>query len=127
MKFFFILSLLNTLLLSSGDCSNKSKTTESNKYKGKLEIAGICMNYTIHVVEGNIDTSLIETNWTDEVSMKAYNNVFRLGNPCQFPPTIKQGDEFYFKIDSSETKPCTVCMAYYPTPNKAVSIKVLSN
>ena len=130
MRLFIILLLLNTLLLSSGDCSNKSKSTSTdkyNKYKGKLEIAGICMNYTIRVVEGNIDTSLIETNWTDDVSKKVYTNVFRLGNPCQFPSTIKQGDEFYFKVDSSDIKPCMVCMAYYPTPNKAVSIKVLSN
>lgn len=127
MRLFIILSLLNTLLLSSGDCGNKNKSTSTDKFKGKLEIAGICMNYTIRVLEGQIDTSLIEARWTDDVSKKVYTNVFRLENPCQFPSTIKQGDEFYFKIDSSETKPCTVCMAYYPTPNKAVSIKVLTN
>ena len=83
------------------------------------------MNYTIRVLEGNVDTSLIEASWTDETTKKTYTNVFRLGNPCEFPSTIKQGDEFYFKIDSSQGKPCTVCMAYYPTPNKAVSIKII--
>jgi hypothetical protein len=123
-RLFILLSLITTLFLSSSDCSNK-KVSSSEQYKGKLEIAGICMNYTIRVLEGNVDTSLIEASWTDETTKKAYTNVFRLGNPCEFPSTIKQGDEFYFKIDSSQGKPCTVCMAYYPTPNKTVSIKVL--
>jgi hypothetical protein len=124
LRFFILLSLITILFLSASDCSKK-KVSSSEQYKGKLEIAGICMNYTIRVLEGNVDTSLIEANWADDVSKKSYSNVFRLGNTCEFPSTIKQGDEFYFKIDSSEGKPCIVCMAYYPTPNKAVSIKVL--
>jgi hypothetical protein len=124
MKLFILLSLITTLFLSASDCSKK-KVSSSEQYKGKLEIAGICMNYTIRVLEGKVDTSLINARWTDEITKKEYTSVFRLGNPCEFPSTIKQGDEFYFKIDSSQGKPCTVCMAYYPTPNKAVSIKVL--
>ena len=125
MKFFILLSLVTTLLLSSSDCSQKKASDQ--KFKGKVEIAGICMNYTIRVVEGNVDPSLIDASWTDETTKKSYTNVFKLGNPCQFPSTLKQGDEFYFVIDSSQAKPCTVCMAYYPTPSKAVSIKVLAN
>lgn len=117
------LSALATFLLSSSDCSQK-KISEG-KYKGKLEIAGICMNYTIKVLEGNIDSSAIEANWMDESTGKSYNNVFRLGNVCDFPATIKEGDEFYFTIDTSERKQCAVCMAYYPTPSKKVSIKVV--
>jgi hypothetical protein len=125
LKLFILLSLATTLLLSSSDCSNKKKVSIGEKYKGKLEIAGICMNYTIRVLEGNMDTSLINARWTDETTKKAYSNVFRLGNPCEFPSNIKQGYEFYFKIDSSKGKLCVVCMAYYPTPDKAVSIKIL--
>ena len=125
MKFFVLLSLTSTLLLSSSDCSQKKVSDQ--KFKGKLEIAGICMNYTIRVVEGNVDASLLDTKWTDETTNKSYTNVFKLGNPCQFPSTIKQGDEFYFTIDTSQVKPCTVCMAYYPTPSKAISIKVVVN
>ena len=124
MKLLIMLSLITTPFLSSSDC-NKKKVSGSEHYKGKLEIAGICMNYTISVLEGNLNTSLINARWTDETTKKTYPNVFRLGNPCEFPSTINQGDEFYFKIDSSQGKPCVVCMAYYPTPDKAVSIKVL--
>ena len=122
MKQFFLLSIVATILLSSSECSNK-KTT-SDKFKGKLEIAGICMNYTIKVVEGNIDPSLTEANWKDETTGKSYSNVFKLGSPCNFPKTIKEGDEFYFTIDTVQSKPCNVCMAYYPTPSKVLAIKV---
>lgn len=120
---YLFLSVLATFLLASSDCSQK-KISEG-KYKGKLEIAGICMNYTIKILEGNIDSSAIDANWKDETTGKSYTNVFRLGNVCDFPATIKQGDEFYFTIDTSERKQCAVCMAYYPTPSKKVSIKVV--
>jgi hypothetical protein len=108
--------------LSNSDCQSK-KAVE--KMKGRLEIAGICSNYTIRVLEGDPRKDAVEANWTDETTGKQYDNVFRLENPCDFPATIKQGDEFYFVIDSSSRKPCTVCMAYYPTPAKKLPIKVI--
>ncbi len=95
------------------------------QYKGKLEIAGICMNYTIRVLEGNVDTSLIEARWTDETTKKSYTNVFRLGTLVSFLLPLNRVMNFTLQIDSSQGKPCMVCMAYYPTPTKAVSIKVL--
>lgn len=123
MKQFLLLSVFATILLSNSDCNNKK--TGTGKYKGKLEIAGMCMNYTISVVEGAIDPSLVEANWTDETTRKSYTNAFKLGNPCDFPASIKQGDEFYFTIDTAQGKQCAVCMAYYPTPAKRISIKVV--
>jgi hypothetical protein len=121
MKRFFLLSALSILVLSAGDCSKKKSTT----YKGKLEIKALCMNYTIRLVEGKIDTSLIVGNWTDENTGKNYKNVFKLGSPCSFPNDINEGDEFYFTIDSSVVQHCAVCMAYYPTPSKSLGIKVV--
>lgn len=107
----------------AGECKKKPLTAE--RLKGRLEVAGICMNYTIAVVEGKIDTNLTEAKWTDETTNKTYTNVFRLKSHCNFPDSIKQGDEFYFVVDSSEQKQCPVCLAYYPTPSKAVAIKVV--
>ena len=124
MKFFILLSLLSTIALSASDCNSKAKSSATTKYKGKLEVAGMCMNYTIKLLEGNIDTSLIVANWHDESTNKEHTNVFRLKNTCDFPAGIKEGDEFYFTIDSSSIKQCAVCMAYYPTPSKAIPIKV---
>lgn len=122
MKRFILISAIATLLLSNSDCSDKK---DGKKYKGRLEIAAICMNYTVSVIEGDIDGNLIVDSWTDETTNKSYNKVFKLGNPCDFPSTIKQGDEFYFVIDTAKGKDCAVCMAYYPVPTKALKIKVV--
>ena len=111
-------------MVSAGDCNKKKDSGEV--YKGRLEIKAICMNYTLKLIEGNIDTSKIVSNWTDESTKKTYSNVFALENPCNFPATIKQGDEFYFTIDTISTKPCIVCMAYYPVPGKKLSIKIIN-
>ena len=119
MKQFLLVSILATLILSNSDCSSKKDV-----YKGRLEIKGICSNYTIALLEGEMDTSKIEASWTDEHTGKNYNNVFRLDQPCGFPDTIDAGEEFYFKIDTSE-KECVVCMAYYPVPRKGLAIKVV--
>ena len=94
-------------------------------YKGKLEIKAGCMNYTISVNQGNIDTAMVVSKWTDENTGKSYKNVFALGSRCNFPSTINEGDEFYFMVDSSTVQNCAVCMMYYPVPSKHVSIKVL--
>lgn len=123
MKKFILLSVLATIVLSSGDC-NTNKT--AGRYKGRLEVKALCMNYTISVIEGDIDTSLVVHEWTDETTGKTYKNAFRLGSPCTFPQTINAGDEFYFTIDSSAVQNCAVCMAYYPTPSKKLPIKVVT-
>jgi hypothetical protein len=110
-----------TLLLSNSGCSKNNVA----KYKGKLEIKGICMNYTIRLLEGNIDTAKITPNWTDVTTGNHYVNVFGLGSPCNFPAALKEGDEFYFSIDTKSVPGCVLCMAYYPTPPKKLSIKVI--
>lgn len=124
MKLLMLLSAVFLLTVSAVNCGAK-KNTAATTYKGKLETKGICMNYTLRVTEGNIDTSLINTSWTDEVTGTTHANAFGLVNPCDFPETIKQGDEFYFVIDTSAHKQCAVCMAYYPTPTKKLGIKVV--
>jgi hypothetical protein len=121
MKFFLFVTFLFCILTSSSDCHHKEKTT----YKGRLEIKAMCSNYTISVIEGKMDSSLIVPEWTDENTGKSYHNVFKLADPCDFPSTINQGDEFYFTLDTVKTKDCMVCMAYYPVPPKALDIKVL--
>ncbi len=123
MNKFILLPAFITLLLSNSNCSKKNANVV--KYKGKLEIKGICMNYTIRLLEGNIDTAKINANWTDEVTGKQYANVFGLGSPCSFPATIKEADEFYFTIDTTAKQECAVCMAYYPTPPKKIPVKVV--
>ena len=83
------------------------------------------MNYTVSVIEGAIDSSTVVSEWKDEHSGKSYKNVFALASKCTFPKDIQEGDEFYFRIDSSEVQDCAVCMAYYPVPPKKLMIKVV--
>ncbi|RYZ60755.1 MAG: hypothetical protein EOO14_06845 [Chitinophagaceae bacterium] len=103
-------------------CNRVPATTKC--YKGRLEVKALCSNYTIAILDGSIDTSLVEAAWTDESTGKQYQNVFALGSPCSFPDSIQQGQEFYFTL-AEKDKDCAVCMAYYPKPAKALSIKVL--
>ncbi len=124
MKILIPLTCLFLLSVPAQKCNDKKK--DDSLYKGKLEIKALCMNYTIKLVEGNIDTSMISANWTDESTGKSYKNVFGLANPCDFPSTIEQGDEFYFKIDTVKDRNCAVCMAYYPTPPKKLIIKIVN-
>jgi hypothetical protein len=123
MKLFIALAAVLILIVSAGDCGKKPENQV--KYKGRLEITGICMNYTIKLLKGEIDSSKIVANWIDESTGKSYTDVFGLGNPCNFPATIKQADEFYFYIDSVGKKNCITCLAYYPTPSKKLSIIVV--
>ncbi len=124
MKLFFLVSLISTFLLSNSEC--KQQKEQGKKYRGKLEIKGICMNYTISNTDAALDTSAVVAQWTDESSGKEYQNVFGLANPCDFPSTIKAGEEFSFIITEKSVANCMICMAYYPTPPKKLFIKVVT-
>ena len=121
MNIIFLLYCALALLPPVQTCDKKISQT---KYKGRLEIAGICHNYTIKLLEGEIDTSKISTSWTDPWAGKTYSNVFALGSPCSWPDSLMPGVEFYFYIDTVTEKDCVTCMAYYPTPPKKLSIIV---
>ena len=125
MKLFVLLSAL--LILTTADKCGDNKSSNENVYKAKLEIKGICMNYTFRLLEGKLDTSMINSTWTDENTGKTYKNVFGFVNPCDFPSPIQQGDEFSFIIDSTDSRQCAVCLAYYPTPPKKLWIKVIND
>ncbi len=121
MKFFLILSSV-VLLATEKSCKNQKAVDTC--FKGRLEVKGGCMNYTISLQEGNMDTSWYVKEWTDDHSGKRYQNVFALGSRCNFPAGINEGDEFYFTIDSLAPQDCAVCMMYYPVPGKKLMIKV---
>jgi hypothetical protein len=117
------ISLL-AIALSAETCNHS--TGNGKVYKARLETKALCYNYTLKLLEGDIDTSLINTTWTNESTNKTYTNVFALGNPCSFPSSIKEGDEFYFVMDTVSAQTCMVCMAFYPHPTKRLRIKVVN-
>jgi hypothetical protein len=127
----YILVLASVFVMLS--CTKESKTNnfnsskfDSNKcIKGKLVLKGICMNYVIEVVSGNIDSSLIESNWENPLTHDVYKNVFGLASICTFPPTLNEGDEFYFTIPQSPVDQlCIQCKAYSPIPTKILFIEL---
>jgi hypothetical protein len=122
MKTVIIAAIVLSLMSTKDGCN---KTADNKAYKGRLEIKGMCMNYTIKLLAGNLDTSLLDSEWIDETTNKSYKNVFALGSRCSFPASIEQGEEFLFTIDTSTVQNCSVCLAYYPTPRKHLSIKVI--
>ena len=116
--FIFFIILLNI------SC-NKSNDTSVACFKGKLVLKGICMNYVIQIIEGDVDKSLYESSWQNPLTNTTYQNVFGLASICTFPSTIKEGDEFYFSIPKNPTVPaCADCKAYSPTPSKKISIEI---
>ena len=123
MKIFFLVPFIFILAITTDKCKNKN---ENSVYKGKLEVKGMCMNYTIKLLEGNIDTSKLVAEWKNEATGKTHNNVFALGSVCNFPSSISEGDEFTFTIDTTYVSNCAVCLAYYPKPAKSIAIKVVN-
>ena len=121
MKVFFTILTMCFVLVS---CSKEESTNlESGQFKGKLVLKGICMNYVIQVVDGDLDASLYEKQWVHPIEQQTFSNVFALESVCSFPKTIEQGDEFIFAL-ADDPENCAVCLAYSPTPNKRISIKV---
>jgi hypothetical protein len=118
-------------MFTNFECQKKSSDVErvftDTQFKGRLEIKGICMNYTIKLLEGEMDPALYQKSWTDQHSGKTHTNVFALRSYCTFPSHLNEGDEFYFEIENEVDPNCGVCQAYYPTPSKKLSIGVFSN
>src|SRR6476661_3921734 len=108
-----VLFVLIAFIMISATC-HKSTTVStpatrlaSNCYKAQLEIKGICMNYVIKVLEGDVTKLNIEHEWKDETDGKVHNNVFALGSRCSFPD-LAEGDEFYFVVTAVEDAGCNV-------------------
>ena len=100
------------------------KQVDGPLLKGKLAVNGICSNITITLVEGDLEPTQFENSWTDPITGITYQKAFRLANPCQFPSHIREGDEFYFRIRPSVNESCVTCLAFYPTPQIALTIQV---
>jgi hypothetical protein len=113
------------LVIAGHACHTKRKAAGPLRYEGRLAEKGICKNYTLVVLSGKLDTSQVVPSWTNPASGKTHVRAFRLENPCQFPDSLQEGERFYFTLLSSPAPECMVCMAYYPTPAKSLSIQVV--
>lgn len=125
MKIFLIPIFL--LLTGPLTCSKQDQAPDVC-YKGRLSIKGICMNYVIEVIEGDVDKSLIVEKWTHPTTGIVYQNAFALESICTFPSSIQEGDEFYFHIPKNPpAQTCAQCQAYSAVPDKSISIDFCNN
>jgi hypothetical protein len=117
--------LINLVMFFFG-CETETKKTESLEtcFIGKLVKKGICMNYVIEVMDENFDKNLIEINWFDDLSNQEYKNVFTLASVCDFPNDIMEGEIFNFSVLENYNQQCAVCLAYTPTPEKSINIRL---
>ena len=122
-KLLFSCLLFCCILL--GACKGQIEETPDKCYKGRLSLKGICNNYVIELVEGSIDTSKVELIWKNPETGKTYKNAFALTNKCALPTNLKEGDEFLFQIDATQTSAgCVTCSAFSPTPKKSLPISI---
>lgn len=110
-------ALSAVLFIFSAACS-RNDGEYGKVFKGKFLFSGICSNYTIQLLEGDMPPGKIAASWklkaTDSIS---YSNVFAVSNTCDFDKyKLRQGDIFTFRLDPSPVTGCAVCDAYFPTP-----------
>ena len=118
------LFLFYIIIFFSCDKDTEKAMEKEICYSGKLVKKGICMNYVIEVLDPMFDKNLIEISWRDEFSDKEYQNVFTLASVCDFPNDIVEGEIFNFSVLENYNELCVVCLAYTPTPEKSLSIRL---
>lgn len=111
------------LLLAVTGC-DKQETIANGCFKGKLVVKGICKNDVVQLLEGKSDALLVESSWTYHTTGTVYKNVFAVDSKCTFPDSLKEGDEFYFTLDSSQSEDCALCKALSPVPTTKLKIKL---
>ena len=100
--------------------------SDSTCYKGKLVLVGICGNAVVQVLDDRMSASFYEANWKDESTGISYQKVMGNANYCTFPGDLKEGQEFYFRIDLPTSLPadCANCKALSPTPQLRQYIQI---
>ena len=117
MKQFGIIVLACSLFISG--CEKAVTTSEEKSrdcYSGKLVKKGMCGQYVIEVKSPEAKGLQIAATWHDPSSSKTYDNVFTVSNPCEFPQTIQEGEDFQFSVVAEGDMSCAFCYAYTPTP-----------
>ncbi|GAO41225.1 hypothetical protein [Flavihumibacter petaseus] len=104
-----------------------TEAASSKPYVGKLVVLELCNHFVVELESGDIDTSKLALNWRDEKRNATYPKSFAVASSCSFATSgLKEGDRFTFELADGAQENCAVCMAYYPTPDKKLSIKNIS-
>ena len=99
--------------------------SDSTCYKGKLVLVGLCGNAVVQVLDERMPTSFYEATWKDESTGITNQKVMGNANYCNFPANLKENEEFYFRINSSEViDNCFTCKAVSPSPKTRQFIEI---
>ena len=124
------LMLILFSVLSVMSCDKQQEiqqvVADSTCYKGKLVLKGICNNAVVEVMDDRMNPTFYEKTWKDESTGIVYKNVMGNANYCTFPGDLKEGQEFYFRIDLPTSLPadCANCKALSPTPQTRQYIQI---
>ena len=120
MKTIFIILLALSLQM----CATRPQTKQRGCFKGKLVKRGICGQRVIQLLSEPSAGIAFAVNWTDSLSGKQYAKVFSVGNTCDFPVSVKEGDEFSFTLTNIPAPDCIQCYAYTPVPAEKNNVAV---
>ena len=111
------LFIIIVTLYSFQMCTTRSQTNAMAAcFTGKLVKSGICGQKVIQLLSERVEGIAFAEKWTDSLSNKEYENVFTVGNACDFPVSIREGDEFSFALTVIPPSDCIQCYAYTPVP-----------
>ncbi len=113
-RILFLIALLPLFQM----CATRPKTDEKTCFTGKLVKRGICGQRVVQLIGQPSGGLAVAVNWTDSLSNKPYENVFAVGNECDFPATIKEGEEFNFTMTTQPASNCIQCKAYTAIPEQ---------
>jgi hypothetical protein len=126
MRILFIIFIVIAFTSCDKQGDVQQVVTDSTCFKGKLVLFGLCGNAVVQVLDDRMDPSFYEKTWKDESTGIVYENVMGNANFCNFPGELKEGQEFYFRIDPPTSLPndCVNCKALSPTPQTRQYIQI---
>jgi hypothetical protein len=117
MKLFTTLFLIPFLVITSSNGCEKKLAESKQQFEVKV-IATLC-TYTIVEVQ-TPEFHQLGTEW------EQYKHVFTVGNPCDLPAGLKEGDIFKcYLLENPIIGQCASCRAFMETPSLSRNIKVV--
>jgi hypothetical protein len=130
------LILLSALTFVFASCEKSSLAPEiTEKGAAENEVTLNCVTARLEKIErcGQRIVSILSEdktglnyapNWTHPVTKESYQNVFAVGNICDFPSSIKENETFKFVRVEKGTNGCVTCLILAPTPAEKMNIKI---
>ncbi|MFN8261213.1 MAG: hypothetical protein U0X41_09795 [Chitinophagales bacterium] len=121
------LFILLAMLLSASCIQLPNAGNSNNAQRIKAKVIRITCASTVIQVLDSAHYNLGET-WTKQGTAETYEHVAVVSNKCEFPTTLKEGDEFYFKQIGKDdaANDCAVCMMYDFPPSKGIYLQAVN-